>query len=705
FGCTTVDLHAHAPADGDTLWLERDVTLRVHVIDVEGTAQPSVPLAMGWARLQNGREVRRQRAAAITGADGFATIAHAQLAPEAWSQTTTSAWVTFAWPGFAGPGVAVDLTTPPSQPIDLILPGLGRIVVEVDPALADGEASVLLISLDEQGERTDVSEYCMHEVPASGRVEFDRARTGRRFRASLRSGLVWAQQDFAGPTRAGEGVVVRLEAPVQLVLHGRAMLDDLPLARQRLRYEVNLRDDGERQRARGMQGTTWSDAEGRFAMRFDRQVGGRAVVYFTVVRVEDLGDVEQAVAHVQLEQLPAIGDRDLGDVVLQVPPVLVDGVVVFEDGTPCLDVHVAVDIREPDMSVVAMVAQWALLRASSVDEHFAVRGAFSGSVLRLVLQSPQAVTDAPLSVPVPSHGLRLMVARAGSLAARVRTVGDFEPRSIGVFLRSPSGERLAAVDERETLERTVQHWFGGLRPGSYDVCCALAGQPRTELRVPGVIVRKGEQTRDPRLLDIEFAARKVKVLLLDASSGEPIGGHGVVIFDRPETARWSGVELMRGGEIVVQGEPEGIVYAPDHEPVPVRFDRDVVEVRLPSNTVAITVALAAPPTAVPAGQQLRLHLEPVLTADELQHPDTPGGGARMADFLGRVPRTVDVPWVGSVVVTPPRGRYRLHLELRSAIGSATVEMLEPAELDLQVPGSVTLQVSTEACERAAAALR
>ena len=714
FGRARVDLRRHAPIAGDTLWLDRDVTLRVHVVAGAGASQAGVPVAMGWRLRENGYERRRQIAAAISDADGMASIAHAQLTPDSWWPTTTlSAWVTFAAPGFAGPDVAIDLEAPPAQPIELVLPGTGRIAFQADPACADGEASVLLYGLDADGQRSEVSAYGWRQLPASGQVEFDRVHLGQRFAASLRSGVVGCRREFAGPTRAGEVVVVRFELPEQVVLRGRAVQDDRPFARQRLRYELQFRDatyqdaDGRLQRRPRAQGTTLSDADGRFAMLFDGSLRGCGVLSCWLHPLAEQSDPDHAGAWIDVQQLPLAGERDLGDVPLQVPPLLVDGEVFFDDGTPCRDHGVRVELpREPGESGVDWEQRWIRLRVGGKGEHFTVRGTFAGPQLRLVADSPSAAADAGQMVSVPQHGVRLVVTRAGSMLARLRADGDFDPERIEVFLRLPGGERLPppGVDSEVDADGALQYRIGGLRAGSYDFCAALPGQPQTEVRVRDVVVRAGEVTRDPRLDDLSFAARKIMLRLLDAHSGAAIEGRAVVIFERPEGGRWSGIDFFAGQEIVVQGSPEGRICALDHEPITVQLEGDQLTVRLPPCTVPTTLALAGPPPEVPMGLRLRLRLDPVLNADEKQRPDTPGGGAIMADFLGRVPRHVELPWSGDVVTSPPRGRYRLRLELIAADGSAAIEGVEPAELELQVPSRVTVQVPAAAWQRAIAAL-
>lgn len=504
---------------------------------------------------------------------------------------------------------------------------------------------------------------------------------------------------------------MRFELPEQVVLRGRAVQDDRPFARQRLRYELQFRDatyedaDGRLQRRPRTQGTTRSDADGRFAMRFDGSLRGCAVRSCWLYPLDEQSDPDHAGAWIDVQQLPAVGERDLGDIALAVPPLLIDGEVFFDDGTPCRDHGLRIELpREAGDTGGDWEQQ--RLRVGGKGEHFTVRGTFAGTQLRLVADSPSAAADAGTMVSVPQHGVRLVVTRAGSILAGLRADGDFDPQWIEVFLRLPDGERLRlpAVDREVDADGVLQYRIGGLRAGSYDFCAALAGLPQTEVRVRDVVVRAGAITRDPRLCDVSFAARKIRLRLLDASSGAAVEGRAVVIFERPREGRWSGIDFFPGQQIVVQGSPEGLVCALDHEPTAVRLQGDEPTVRLPPCTVPTTLALGGPPAGVPAGMRLRLRLDPVLTADEQQHPDTPGGGAIMADFLGRVPRQVELPWTGDAVVSPPRGRYRLRLELIAAAGSAAIDGVEPAQLDLQVAGRVTVQAPAAAWQRAIAAL-
>jgi len=411
-----------------------------------------------------------------------------------------------------------------------------------------------------------------------------------------------------------------------------------------------------------------------------------------------------AIARLQLEPMANGLERDLGEVRLDVPEVRVAGSVVFDDGTPCRTATLVIEEPGRERAIRGAESPW---RVHWQDADFSVRGDADGGPLRLHVRSEEAVRPAdPVAVTPPVRGLRVVLQRAGALVATVRAEGLVQ-NWIEVYLRTPSGER---IECRRGWEPTgephrFRRFFGGLPPGTYDVCHCLRTDPAREFRVPDVVVRAGATTDDPRVRDLTVAARSLRLEMVDATTGARVAGRVAVTIQPANGGRAVAVTGIDGlVNCVVRDEPDAVCWAPEHEPTHVRLRGEGLTVRMLRSTVPLTLRLAPPQQAMPATAKLRVLLEPELTGPERSPLCAPDGAGSMAEFLGKLPCLHDLAPGVPLALDLVRGRYRLVLTLRSATGSVDVGAVTPMAFDLHAEADIELRASSQAWGRALARL-
>lgn len=712
-GTCEVRLAAEPPAAGDTLWLESDVGIAVRVVDEAGAPCAGVPVAFGWTLQRDGWRGDYQRAAARSDASGHARIEHAWLLPRPVpgsplpDSRLAATWVALALPGFEGERVDVDLRAP--APVELMLPATGRIVVTTDAKFADGETQVAL-----QGQGSTLLDHTAAcRVGRDARVVFERVRLGRRFRLILGTGRVNSFRDVAGPTRPGETLELRIDLPPHFGLCGRACADGVPLRGQRLHYTLIAPDEtftdaeGRQHEVPPMNGFVRTDAEATFRIAANPDLAGSPRGLLSIQAVDDTGVETGAAAQLLLQPIPDGPEHDLGDVALRVPDVLCDGEVVFDDGSPCRTAELYVD--RPGLRGLDYLARQQALgsfRVSWQEHRFTIRGDDRGEPLLLRLRAPMALapTEPPL-VTVPTRGLRLVLQRAGALVATLRADG-FPPIYLDAELRDAQGRVFASDGHDEVGDGHIERSFGALPPGRYELIYGLRTQPEQRLRVPDLVVAAGATTRTAGAQALVVGARSCRVRLIDAATGEAIGpGRCLVLLHEPAGGRPIGFDGHRGTvTCIVQGQPEALCIAPEHESVRVQLTGETMDVRMRSATVAIDVRVAPPPLPLPPGCTLQLLLEPELAAADRVRPETPGGGGSMAEFAGRLPRAVDIQPGATLPLQLLRGSHRLRLRLQRAACTADVADAAPARLQLPGPAALDVSAPAAAWQRALTAL-
>jgi hypothetical protein len=128
--------------------------------------------------------------------------------------------------------------------------------------------------------------------------------------------------------------------------------------------------------------------------------------------------------------------------------------------------------------------------------------------IRVVSSVHQRVPDLEVDLPAPRE-IEVALERGGSLIAQLRMEGPPAHLMHGVLrLARTDGAAPVATDGRVFPTRSAEgrHDFlwERLAPGTYRVELRLGRAERTLAAVDGLVVRAGEQTRDPRLLPLEY---------------------------------------------------------------------------------------------------------------------------------------------------------------------------------------------------------
>lgn len=302
------------------LRLQRDRTLSVRAVDAFGAPVADVTVWLSIsARQPVGADSQSTLALAPTAADGTTQLRHAQeLLGE---PNVSAAHLRAQIAGAEGPLVPFDPAAPPEGPIDVPVPAFGSVLVELLGPSGEvwdvpGGVTFTLAPLGGAGHP---EKAVHHSAAVGGRVLYERVGLHRRYRLSTNGD--WVRDfDFDGPTVLRQQVHIPLQVPTGArVLTGRALGPDGAPCRESLAVRL----EGVRSRTSG---GVAIDRDGRFAVQVPAWLGDR----FRLVLAASRGAQLEAVAELPNEP----GIRDLGDLVLREPPVLVAGRVVGPGGAP-----------------------------------------------------------------------------------------------------------------------------------------------------------------------------------------------------------------------------------------------------------------------------------------------------------------------------------------------------------------------------------
>lgn len=258
---------------------------------------------------------------------------------------------------------------------------------------------------------------------------------------------------------------------------------------------------------------------------------------------------------------PATPDEDSlapGQDAGQEPPPLITGMVVegrgigVPDATVRVERHI-VDAGRFGMRMVEIKPLPALTARTDAEGHFEVRGEETGEVVVLAGKEGY-VLEQEVECSLPATRVTLVLERAGAILVTVAEDALGLADEVGVEVRSAGGDR--DVDHAYGPLRTGRARRGELPPGSYDVALVGRVDRRPLYTVPGVPVRAGETTADPRLqeLDLRGLLQEVRVTVVDPE-GRPMPGVTVRVHQPFGT---TGVPTGEDGSLVLATGPDGV---------------------------------------------------------------------------------------------------------------------------------------------------
>jgi hypothetical protein len=296
------------------------------------------------------------------------------------------------------------------------------------------------------------------------------------------------------------------------------------------------------------------------------------------------------------------------------------------------------------------------------DGAFAARGSVHASTARLELFH-DTMLAAPLEVPVGSSGIEIVAYAGGGIDGSVLLDPGVPPDALLASVRLDDGSDRGGRPDVALDKRQGTFSLEGLLAGTYTLFVVTGGR-EVLAEVPGIAVRPGEITRDPRIQGIDLRGRihVFELTLVPPSPGFELTG-GTLRFQKTGT---HGSKRVRG--LGRPTEPVKIVTPLARIDVTVRVDGCRVEdlTDLPPRTevrlrpgipvrlvLSADVALPGPPLFLGAG---------------LESTDgTPGAEAVLFDARGellcrvREPGRMKVVWCLERRDAGAGGRSQFHI--------------------------------------------
>jgi hypothetical protein len=483
--------------------------LEVEVRDARGLAAAAVPLELGWPGTSTGEDARAE-----TDAGGRALFRD----------------VPGRFPGQPGRKLRVRVALalaeelaqelwperPLAGPVRFVLPPLGAVEVLVqEPGGAAAEDGTLVeLGLVRPGEPRDISPFSgerrerREAATRDGGVLFAHVELGNELELTARraGGNVRTREYLPGPRFPGERprytLLLGLDHPV-LVFRAVDARGE-PLRRRELLLELSTRSGwmiGNDERK------TQSDQEGCFLVELaaDYRDGDRRSLTVST-EGEALG------ARVDLGRAFAAGRNELGDLVLAPPPLIAAGRVLAGRERPVAAfVRLEVPVHEDERRETIWYWDEVASAQADADGRFALHGHVDGEQARLTAEL-EGLRSAPQTVAVGSQALEIWLLETGWVEGSVLLDPGVPPEKIQALLRrveggQPGADALVSETRGQTaLGEDGRFRIGDQFPGLYELELQL-GDERPLLTIPGIELRAGQGSPDPRLDPIDLRGR------------------------------------------------------------------------------------------------------------------------------------------------------------------------------------------------------
>ncbi|MEM7307086.1 MAG: hypothetical protein AAF682_10475 [Planctomycetota bacterium] len=498
--------------------LEPDLTLAVDVVGVDGRSVAGVPVVL---RAIGGGGSPYDLVRLLSDADGRATFRHLKMLLEEPVGRGQTPRVALGLPVEQPAQLDLDFADLPAEPVVLAMPATGALVIELitpagKPYLEEGYLTLELAAADDDQGSLRFGYAGQYAPLEEGRARYPFVEPGRRFKvqASFSNGRDAVQTLTNGPVRAGETETVRLQIRDDVPFVSARLLDAKgePLAERRLQTTLETRS-GSMSRSMGKSART--DEEGRFELVIEApfEEGSRKLRIAT-------SEEEPIVTRVDLSYHLAAGENALGDLVLEPPPLVAEGLVVDDLGLPVAGARLTV---ESGQQVHPEVDRWSWhsvrdLRINS-DENgrFQLRGWVPEGRLALQATHPDYIAPERLEFAPGSRQLAITMPGAGTLRGKLQLDEGVEPRDVSLRLIDVRTQE-PPKSARRTLKDGGAFELTRVPAGTYDLHVQLSDSDEPLLVIDQLLAVPGEVNDDPRLnpIDLRGMFQAIRLRVTDA---------------------------------------------------------------------------------------------------------------------------------------------------------------------------------------------
>jgi hypothetical protein len=538
--------------------LEPEVEVRARVLDTTGAAVSGVRVALRqfWSD-----ESYFDHGAALSGADGIARLRHLRhLVGGDWDFDARYA-IAIDEPLLASVHVEIDVVHPPSETLELRLPAVGSVQVELDSAPPESWVALEVFGLDENPDEIERERHFETWLPLEeGKVRFPCVEAGRQLLVWLRTRDFEAPVDEVlrrGPRAQGESVVLRLQAkPQGATFTGRAVDEQgAPLVEMDFTADLYSVQQSRREHVLRESGRTESD--GRFVFSTAEDITSASQLE---LNLRDERSVLLGAARASFSTPAAGATVELGDLRLVATSVLAAGRVLDAAGQPVpramVELHEAVHRTRRDGSVRTSWERRSNTVIADEDGRFLLRGERKAASIGLRARSDGA--SSPLrEFSVGASDVELRLEHAGVIAGRVELPPGLSSDFVWLkaIRKTPAvGDLLPQRDQWGRLDTAGDFVVRGLALGAYDIRVVTSGGEREIAVVENVQVAASGETRDPRLDPLDLSGLEFRTVTILAPNGKPLSD-GSALTSRNGEADAESHWLSQGKLLVGLNDP------------------------------------------------------------------------------------------------------------------------------------------------------
>jgi hypothetical protein len=538
--------------------LQPEVEVRARVLDANGAAAPGVRVTL---RQFWDESSYSDYGAALSGADGVARLRHLRhLIGGDWDFDARYG-VAIDEPLFASTYVEIDVLRPPSETLELRLPAVGSVQVEIEAAPAECWVALEVFGLDEVPDEVEREREFASWLPLEeGKARFGHVEAGRQLLVWLRTRGFQAPVDEVlrrGPSAQGESVVLRVQATTHGATFAGRILDEqgAPLADMEFVADLFAARQGQREHAIHEVGRT--DSNGGF--EFTR-TGETESVNQLEFKVRDERHVSLGTARVSFSPPAAGATVEFGDVRLVATGVLAAGRVLDNAGQPAA--RATIDLHEPlhrtrrDGSVRTTWERRFGNVIADEDGRFVIRG--ESKAASIGLRARLDGVSSPLrEFRLGANDVELRLEHAGAVAGRLQLPPSLASDFVWLHAvrKTPaSGDLAPQRDQWARPDSAGEFVVRGLALGAYDVRVVTSGGERVLASVENVQVLASGETRDPRLDPLDLSALEFRTVTVLAPNGKP-QSDGMVFTSRDGQGDSESHWLSQGKLLVGLNDP------------------------------------------------------------------------------------------------------------------------------------------------------